>query len=224
MAFGGVETQRESGFAKVVATIFESLGVLNKGSAQAAAAPSASETSVVQPISSNALNVTRVGGVGALIAAAGVAALAIFNVKKDEDPHSIVVAAYASVGLIVASALIAVAVILAADIRARASIATATAPPTAQTPAEIKSVRGSGETKLTLDRAYSYVLVDAGSGPVSLELPDPASCAWQCIRVQRTDDNGNNYVRIDPLAAAYATLKPDRRIRLYSDGKAWTRL
>jgi hypothetical protein len=114
-----------------VATFFEKLGLLNPGSTATRSVPTQAAVQQVQPVSSNALNVTRVGGVTSLIAGAGGAALLLFKVDKAKDPHAIVVAAYASVGLIVAAALLTVAIIIAADIRARAAIAVATPPPAA---------------------------------------------------------------------------------------------
>ncbi len=223
MTFGGTDTKRVAGLAKVVTTIFESLGLLNKGSSDAAAAPSPSEADQVQPISSNALNVTRVGGVTTLIGGAGAAALAIFSVDKTHDPVSIVVAAYASVGVIVASALLTVAIIIASDIRARAAIAVATSGTPPQKP-DVKSVLGSAETKVTLDHAYGYVLVNAGSGTVELTLPKAASCAWQSLTVERTDSNVAHDVHIEPLPAPDASLQPSQSIRLYSDGTNWIKL
>lgn len=100
--------------------LFESLGLLNKGSADIAAgvvdkSVAEQELAVTPP----SLNVTRVGGVAALIASAGAAALALFNVDKGEDPAGVVAAAYGGTALIVTASLIAVAVIVSADIRAR---------------------------------------------------------------------------------------------------------
>jgi hypothetical protein len=223
VTFGGVDTTRAAGLAKVITTIFESIGLLNKGSATAAAAPSPGEADQVQPVSSNALNVTRVGGVATLIGGAGAAALAIFSVDKKHDPVSIVVAAYASVGVIVASALLTVAIIIASDIRARAAIAVATSGTPPQKP-DVKSVIGSANTKMTLDHTYGYVLVDAGSGTVELTLPKAASCAWQSLTIERTDNNVTHDVNIEPLPAANASLQPAQSIRLYSDGANWITL
>jgi hypothetical protein len=224
VAFGGGDTKRDSGFAKVVTTIFESVGLLNKGSANAVAAPSPSEADQVQPVSSNALNVTRVGGVATLIGGVGAAALAIFSVDKAHDRTEIVVAAYASVGVIVASALITVAIIIAADIRARAAIAVTTSASSSQKPVDVKLVQGSAETKMALDHPYEYVLVDAGSGTVDLTLPKAASSAWQCLIVKRTDTNEAHDVRVEPLPAGEASLRPGQRIRVYSDGVSWIKL
>lgn len=223
MTFGGADTKRIAGFAKVVTTVFESLGLLNKGSANAAAAPSPGEADQVQPVSSNALNVTRVGGVATLISGAGAAALAIFSVDKAHDPASIVVAAYASVGVIVGSALFTVAIIIASDIRARSAIAVATSGTAPQKP-DVKSVHGSADTKVILDHAYAYVLVDAGSGTVELTLPKAASCAWRSMAIERTDGNAAHDVHIEPLPAVSASLQPSQSVRLYSDGTNWIKL
>jgi len=128
MIYGGANTLREAGSSVTRITRFlENVGLLNKGSA-GSTAPTASDSSTVQPVTSNSLNVTRVGGVATLIGAAGGAALLIFNVNKAKDAPSIVVAAYLSTGIIVAAALLTVAIIITADIRARAAIATATTP------------------------------------------------------------------------------------------------
>jgi hypothetical protein len=113
---------RETGFAKAVTTLFESIGVLNKGSADSAATPTAGDAAQTAGVSSNALNVTRVGGLAAFIASVGAAAIAIFNVNKGTDRASIVVAAYISVGAIVAAGLLTAAIIISSDIRARAAV------------------------------------------------------------------------------------------------------
>jgi hypothetical protein len=104
----------------LVTKALESVGLLNKGSADIATGnvsqeSAAEKLAVVPP----ALNVTRVSGFAALIASVGAAALAIFNVDKSKDSVGVVAAAYGSVGLVVAASLIAAAVILYADIRAR---------------------------------------------------------------------------------------------------------
>jgi hypothetical protein len=116
---------RKTGFVKVATTIFESLGVLNKGSADAPAMPSPEQAAKTTGISTNTLNATRVSGLAAVIASVGAAALAIFNVNKATDKPSVVVAAYISVGAIIASALLTVAIIVSADIRSRVSANTA---------------------------------------------------------------------------------------------------
>ena len=108
-----------TGFAGLATRLFASIGVLNKGSAQSAATPKADDAAQTAGVSTNALNVTRVGGLAAFIASVGAAALAIFNVNKATDKASIVVAAYISVGVIVASGLLTAAIIISSDIRAR---------------------------------------------------------------------------------------------------------
>lgn len=117
----GTDDTRGDGLVKTAAKIFESIGLLNKGSSTSAATPTSGEAAETAGINSNTLNVTRVGGLGAVIAGVGASALAIYNVNKDEDATAIVVAAYASVGAIVAAALLTVAIIISADIRSRAS-------------------------------------------------------------------------------------------------------
>lgn len=223
--FGGESSKRKTlDLAKIAAIIFEAVGLLNKGSADAPAAPGPGESNDVQPVSSNALNVTRVGGVATLIGGAGAAALTIFGVDKKTDPHSIVVVAYASVGVIVTGALLAVAIIIAADIRARATIATATSADASQARIDVKSVQGP--TKTSLDRAYEYVLLDAGEGDIGLTLPSAGSCAWQQLTLKRTDGGDPHGARIhDPVSASHWDLSQRHAIlQLYSDGKAWTAL
>ncbi len=144
---------RGTGLVSTVTSLFESIGVLNKGSSDSAATPKADDAAQTAGISSNALNVTRVGGLTALIASAGAAALAIFNVHKGTDPNSVVVAAYASVGAIVAAGLLTAAIIIGADIRARSatnptSSPSATPPPStaAQPTAKVVAPAPSGTT------------------------------------------------------------------------------
>jgi hypothetical protein len=113
------ELDRGKGVVQSVTKVSEAIGLLNKGSA-AISASAATDGASELPVSSNSLNVTRVGGTGAVIAAAGAAALALFRVHTG-DPNSIIVAAYASTGLIVAAALVTTAIIISADIKARSS-------------------------------------------------------------------------------------------------------
>ena len=179
MSYGGSSTTRKSvSIVRWIATAAESVGLLNKGSAKAPAAPTASDVADVQPVSSNTLNVTRVGGIATLIAAAGGAALLIFNVDKVKDRASVVVAAYVSVGVIVAAALFTVAIIIAADIRARSAIATAVSPKAASERIDVKYIAAvaaaaaAGGTPpdftASLDQAYDYVLINANSANVIL--------------------------------------------------------
>ena len=126
---------RKSGLVWAATNLFESLGLLNKGSGDSAATPKASDAAQTAGISSNALNVTRVGGLAALIASAGAAALAIFNVNKGTDKASIVVAAYVSVGAIVAAGLLTAAIIISADIKARSAVNPTPSPSPASTTA-----------------------------------------------------------------------------------------
>jgi hypothetical protein len=224
MAFGGTTTARKGGFAKAIAQLFEAIGILNKGSANAPAAPDASQAEGGEPVSTNALNVTRVAGIASLITGAGAAALAVFRVNAGKDPHGVVAAAYGSVGLIVATALIATAVIVAADIRARGAIAVAGTPATASVSA-VTAVSGVETTQVTLDRAYELVLVNADQGEVRVTLPSAAANAWQTAVVKRTDSAADRRVFVSPIHE-----RTDERIeltlgsrtaRLYSDGEHW---
>jgi hypothetical protein len=230
MSYGGPDTKRllsvggvPKSFAGWVGLVFESLGVLNKGSVKAQAAPDTSDIANLQPISSNALNVTRVGGIGTLISAAGGAALILFNVNKKTDRAPIVVAAYVSVGVIVAAALVTVAVIIAADIRARTAIATATAPQA--TPAGVKRVTDGGTT--SLEQVYNIVLVDASTASVELALPSAESFSWQQMTIKREDDDGNRSVTLRPQGQQtiagedHQELGPRNSLHIYSDGQAW---
>ena len=131
MVYNSLDTARTAGgLAHAITTFFESIGLLNKGSADARAVPNTTEAAQVQPIVSNSLNVTRVGGLAALITSVGAVALTVFNVNKKTDPVPVIVAAYISVGVIVAAALLTTAIIISADVRARTSVAVAHAPDT----------------------------------------------------------------------------------------------
>jgi hypothetical protein len=120
-------------WAAMITRLFEAIGLLNKGSAESAATPKADDAAQTAGVSSNTLNVTRVGGLTAFIAAAGAAALALFNVNKATDRASIVVAAYISVGVIVVAALLTAAIIISSDIRGRTAASTPTASPSVPT-------------------------------------------------------------------------------------------
>ena len=216
----------------------ESFGILNKGSAKAAA-PTASESANVQPISSNSLNVTRVSGIATLIGAAGGAALLIFNVNKTTDRAPIVVAAYVSIGVIVAAALLTVAIIIASDIRARASIATAVSP-VPPVKAEVKYVvaeaaqapAGGNPPDFTasLDQAYNYVIINANEASAVLTLPRAGSSSWQQMTIKREDNNAQRTVTIHPQGQetvigqhAY-NLPAANPIQIYSNGENWLRV
>jgi hypothetical protein len=235
MTYGGQRTVRETwlgipSIGKILATLGEFLGLLNKGSATAQAAPSPSEVAQLQPVSSNALNVTRVGGLAALISGAGGAALVLFNVDKAKDRASIVVAAYVSVGVIVAAALLAAAIIIMADIRARAAIAVAVSP-TARANARLQSITAvtvdpPQDTVVSLDQTYDLVLADATAANMILTLPTADSVPWQPMTIRREDDTGN-YLIIRPQNAEKISGLPEfslsraNFIQIYSDGKKW---
>jgi hypothetical protein len=231
MAYGGEPTERGAGWAAglgaLATNIFEWFGLLNKGSASAAAAPDPATTSAVEPISSNTLNVTRVGGVATLISGAGAAAIALFDVNKATTRAPIVVAAYASVGVIVAASLLTAAIIIAADIRVRGAIAVGTSSSTSPNVSPtVMSISGTADTEITLDQVYEYVLVNADLSDVTLTLPSAESSEWQAMELKRTDAGQTHDVVITPVVGhsenriALTPRKPT--IRVYSTGKAWT--
>jgi hypothetical protein len=119
---------RKAGFAKSLTEKLEKIGLLNNGSSKAPATPSASEAAATAGVSTNALNVTRVAGLATTVTVVGAAALALFHVKSTTDPI-VVVAAYWSVGVIIAAALLTAAIIISADIKSRVAVSTAPAPP-----------------------------------------------------------------------------------------------
>jgi hypothetical protein len=109
---------RKAGFARGLTRVLESVGLLNKGSSKAPATPSARDAAATAGVSTNALNVTRVAGLATTVTVVGAAALALFHV-----------AAYWSVGIIIAAALLTAAIIISADIKSRVAVSTAPAPP-----------------------------------------------------------------------------------------------
>lgn len=124
----GSVARTPNGLVSIVTKLLESVGLLNAGSSKSAPTPTTGEAAQTTGISTNSLNVTRVGGIASLIAAAGAAALAVFNVNKTKDDFHIVVAAYISVGLIIAAALFTAAIIISADIRSRVAVNLGTQP------------------------------------------------------------------------------------------------
>lgn len=238
MIYGGSITQRGIGIVNGITKLAETLGLLNKGSAEAAA-PTASDTATVQPVTSNSLNVTRVGGVSTLIGAAGGAALLIYNVNKTKDRASIVVAAYVGIGVIVAAALLTVAIIIAADIRARASIAAAVSPVPPAKPqvkhlvAEAAQAPAQGNSPgftASLDQVYNYVIINAAAADVILTLPDAKSSSWQQMTIKREDNNGARTVAIHPqgqqtvIGEQVYDLPAANPIQIYSNGENWLRV
>jgi len=226
MADGSGNIQRGEGLGKWATQAFEALGVLNKGSSKAPPVPAPNQVDQpVQAVSTNALNVTRVGGLATLVTAVGAAALAIFKLDKGTTPAPRA-AAYASVGLIVAAALVAAAIIIAADIRARTAVATsAKAAPTPPAQTAVKSLAGTAPaatTKATLDRAYDYVLANADAGSLDVTLPSPVANAWRHMTIRRTDSNAGHSVNVQPAEGISATaLAPGDSIKLYATDAAW---
>jgi hypothetical protein len=120
-----VKVRAERSLVSRVTRFFESLGLLNKGSADSPATPSAEQAASTAGVNTNSLNVTRVSGLGTLVASVGAAAIAVFSVDKKTDPPAVVMAAYISVGVIVAAALVTVGIIITADIRSRVALSNA---------------------------------------------------------------------------------------------------
>ena len=164
MVYNSQNTARTPGLAHAITTFFESVGLLNKGSADANAVPTSAEAAQIQPVVSNSLNVTRVGGLAALVTSVGAAALAIFNVNKKTDPATVVMAAYLGAGAIVVAALLAAAIIIAADVRARTAVAVAHS---ADTPAPAPAASPSAAA------AQNHQPIPAAGGT----LPIPAAAA-----------------------------------------------
>lgn len=243
MPFGGLGTLRGSSgfsFVRLVTQAAESVGLLNKGSATAPVAP-APGSGASPAISANTLNVTRVTGLGTLIAGAGGAALLLFHVKP-ATPASEVVAAYISTGAIVAAALLTVAMIICADIRARTvtTAAAAAAPAQHAVPAiargSVKSVQAvaasANGTKpgpgyvATLDQAYDYVLVNAKAADVTLMLPSAEAASWQQMTLTR-NDNSPHTVTLQPQGAETIdgehslALTTTSAVQVYSNGTVW---
>jgi hypothetical protein len=224
MTFGGEDTAREAGLAKAITTLAEAIGLFNKGSATAAAAPTQGTSGEVEPISSNTLNVTRVGGIASLISGAGAAAIGIFSINGS-DHDAVRAAAYGAVGLIVAAALVTVAVIIAADVRARGAIAVAAS--AAPRPPAVKSIDAHTTTQVTLDAMYDHVLVKADEGTVEMTLPDATQNEWQSLTINRTDGTAEHRVVVAPVAGVAdgnVYLKPKTAVTLYAEGGAWFKL
>jgi hypothetical protein len=231
MTYGGSSTKRPGfSFARIVGLIGEAIGLLNKGSASAPAAPGGG--SAEPAVSANSLNVTRVGGVGALISGAGGAALVLFHVNKMKDPHSEVVAAYISIGVIVAASLVAVAMIIVADIRSRTGLASAAVSASVPAPeAQVKYIQtvaaGTAEMAVSLDRAYDFVIVNATATGLKLTLPTANSATWQQMSIKREDNAGDKVVtllaqnRDQVLGEREHELAPANPVQLYSNGESW---
>ncbi len=216
--------------AKILGYIGEAIGLLNKGSVKASGAAGGNASG--KSISANSLNVTRVGGVGAVISGAGGAALLLFKVNKSTDPPSIVVAAYLSVGVIVAAALVTVAMIIVADVRTRGSVAASAAVATPEPAEQVKYIRAiaaanSEDMDASLDRAYEYVIVNAAAAGVKLLLPSAAASPWQPMRIMRDDDAEARNVALlaqntdQVLGERRHDLPAGNSLLLYSNGQSW---
>lgn len=176
---------RKDGLAKGLTKAFEAIGLLNKGSADIAAGDQTAKKEAGDlPVVSNSLNVTRVGGTGAVIAAAGAAALTLFNVDKASDKVPVVVAAYASTGAIVAAALVTTAIIISADIKARSTVTqgrgiSKTPVAAAVTPADSASFKNAWKSALDRLEAVKNALPAADrNGASALWLDAKASAGF----------------------------------------------
>lgn len=129
------------------------------------------------PIPGNSLNVTRVTGLAALVSAVLAAITPIFSAEAS-DPTALRVAMPAIQGLIVAAALFTAAIVVAADIRGRA---TATAPVTAAPPIESPSADRSVSTreKYALDLGAALGEM-SGAKVTSIELSALARTVAEC--------------------------------------------
>jgi hypothetical protein len=229
VAFGGSSTSRADAHdvGYYVTLVLERLGILNKGSAAAPAAPDPDEAGQATSISTNTLNVTRVGGSAALIASAGAAAIALFGVDKSKDPRVVVAAAYASVGIIVAAALITAGIIIAADIRSRTNVATS---PSTGDPAAAKAnvavVRGAPSTQVTADCSYDEVLLDAVGGDVNITMPAANGCSGRMLTLSRIDRHSDHDVIVHGVSGhdGLALTAQRRSVRVYSTGSEWRSL
>lgn len=230
MAFGGDNTKRQGmGDWLVVAVTYigEFFGLLNKGSAKQPAGADAEDAKTVTNISSNSLNVTRVGLVG-LIAGAGAAAVAIFNVDKGTDRAPVVVAAFASIGVIVAAALIAAAVIIASDIRARKDVAVASPSGSASAAASVTRLAVPADGHVKLDRIYDLVVIDASAESGDVTMPDATASPWRHVTLVRDDGRPDHNLVVQPVTNGggqnVAKLAANDRLDLYSDnGGHWHR-
>jgi hypothetical protein len=113
--------KRATGVVQWVTKALESVGLLNKGSSTTSATPKPDENASTVGVSTNSLNVTRVGGMSSLTIAVGTAALTLFQLNNKTSSEARA-AAYLAVGIMVAAALVATAVILQSDVRSRTKI------------------------------------------------------------------------------------------------------
>jgi hypothetical protein len=152
------------------------------------------------------------------------------------------VAAYISTGAIVAAALLTVAMIICADIRARTVTTAAAAAGPAQhaVPAgaggSVKSVQAvaasaHGTTPepgyvATLEQAYDYVLVNAKAADVTVILPSAEAASWQQMTLTR-NDNSPHAVMLQPQGSETIdgehnlALTTTSAVQVYSNGTVW---
>lgn len=224
MPFGGADATRRDGLAKWLTTLWEALGLLNKGSAQTPAAPSSEEAERTTSISSNALNVTRVTGLAGLVAGVGAAALALFTVDKSSDPVGVVMAAYIAVGVIVAAALIAAAIVVLADIRSRAAVSVASIGAVPTHP-RVKHYKAEAGTSIAVQTGDDVILVDASEADVDIKLPNASDFRDRVLTIERLDASANLVTISDGVAFRRHTVGAGSpELKVFVVNGAWTAL
>jgi hypothetical protein len=157
-----------------VTKALESIGLLNKGSSKTSATPSPGEDAGTVGISTNSLNVTRVGGMTSLTVAVGTAALTLFQLNAGTAAEARA-AAYLAVGFMVSAALIATAIILQSDVRARARLEISAQDQSARLNLSDTAFRAQWE-EIVSNLEYSLILV-MRSGP---------DAAFEALRVAKS--------------------------------------
>lgn len=208
-----IDTARGPGLVRVVTKLFSALGVLNAGSAETAAAKPADRDGAGTGITDSSLNVTRVGGVATFITATVLGLLGTFN-AADEKRVAVLVAIYAVIGVIVAAALIAIAMMISADIGARKDLAVGGKSDAVADFADLDTTT----TQLT---APSHLLrVHAPHRDGKLTLPNGGGFPLRAMTIIRADASNNTHrLEIEGLDDAVATkqMQPGDRVDLYSD-------
>ena len=227
-------------FTKALVSAAESVGILNKGSS------SPDDPTSTSAISDNSLNVTRVGGLAALVASLGAAAAALFGVDKAHDAHSVVVSAYLATGAIAVAGLIAAAWIITGDARARAMAAPQAQPGAGQVaPAKAEEASAispspeilllqptDAQPQMRLDAPVEIVLIDAqttGATASTIFLPSASTAKLRTVSLARIDRGAAAATNIDIIPSTErgnvpASMAAGPMITLYSDGQQWNQL
>jgi hypothetical protein len=217
---GGISTPRDSGLAKWATKLFEALGVLNKGSSETAATPSAGDAENTTSVSSNALNVTRVSGLASLVTVVGAAAMALFAVDKSGD--NVRMAAYIAVGVIVAAALITAGIIVVADIRARSAVSAANIRTPASSHPSAKYIKvKTGDGPLTIDGTDDVVAIDAADANLRVTVPKAPKLPGRVLTFERIDQSNHHVSVADDDGFGPVQLdigRPEVRIVATADG------